>query len=390
MKLMKVFFISGVILSILLLWHFSPLTLQAKEVSLEKQLISLDFDNADLEDVLRSISAKCGINIMVDPDVKGKVTARFEKPIPLLKALSLILSPHGFDYTLEDGIIRVKKPPVEFLSGDGKINVDTKANSILVIDHKKIVERIEAAIKDIDTISRQLRKKTFTLRYALAEDVARIIKDHLTENGALQVEKKTNSLIVEDSFSSTQEVFKLQYALAEEAFPLVKDCLSDKGKAELIKDKNEIFVVDAPYPLSKVENFIKKIDVFSLQVKEKTFKANYLYTKELVALIEPYLSPQGKIKVNLEKEEVVVKDASYPLYLMQQEAQKKDIFSPQREVFKLQFTSAKTLAHKAQELLSPQGKIEVDEEANNLLVVDARKFLDKVAYLVKKEDRIEN
>ncbi|RLE12327.1 hypothetical protein DRJ04_06425, partial [Candidatus Aerophobetes bacterium] len=154
MRQMKFFFIAGLVL-VVFVWCFSP-GLSGKEIPVEKKLISLDFEDIELKDAIRLISVKTGINVIIDPEVKGKVSARFKRPIPVLKALSFILSPHGFDYIIEDNVIRVIRKPVE------------------------------------------LKEKTFFLTYALAEEVVPSVKDYLSKNGKVKLDPSSNSILVVD------------------------------------------------------------------------------------------------------------------------------------------------------------------------------------------------
>jgi len=427
MKRWVLFFLIGILVTGLIGFHFSAFV-YAKEVPLEKRVVSFDFKDIDLKDAIKLISIRTGINVVIDPDVKGKVTARVEKPVPVLKALSAILSPYGFTYLREDGLIRVVKKPVElkkktftlkyalaegilplikdFLSENGEAKVDASLNLISVSDLEENLEKIEKIIKEQDTLTSQLKKKTFTLKYAVAEDMVPLVKDFLSENGSLQLDKSSNSLLIQDTslnlsslekllasldvFSPSEEVFTLKYALAEDILPSCKRYLSEKGKIDIVKDKNQIIVFDAPFPLSKVKNFIKKVDSFSLQKKEASFKVKYLYPEKLALILKDYLSPQGKIEVDSEKGEIKITDAAYPLSLIKERVEKEDVFSPERKIFKLNFASAKILSYKVQDLLSDKGEVEVDEASNSLIVIDAKKFLDKIPPLIEKEDKIEN
>ncbi|MBC7190380.1 hypothetical protein H5U35_09325, partial [Candidatus Aerophobetes bacterium] len=114
MKLTKILIFTLVIF--LITAYFGGIVLSEEVSEFEKKVVSLDFEEIELKDALRLISINTGANIVIDPDVKGKVTARFEKPLPLLKALSFILSPHGYEYRVEDGVIRIKKSPQQFLT----------------------------------------------------------------------------------------------------------------------------------------------------------------------------------------------------------------------------------------------------------------------------------
>ncbi|MCD6256941.1 hypothetical protein J7J45_02605, partial [Candidatus Aerophobetes bacterium] len=107
MKRVKIFFIFVVIIGIIP--RCFPQLIEAKQLPLERKIISLDFKDVEIRDALRLISARTGINIVIDPDVKGKITARFEQPVPVLKALSILLSSVGCTFSREDNLIRVRK-----------------------------------------------------------------------------------------------------------------------------------------------------------------------------------------------------------------------------------------------------------------------------------------
>jgi type II secretory pathway component HofQ len=71
--------------------------------------ISLDVKDADLRDILHTFSELTGLNIVVDPDVRGSVTVRL-RDVPWDQALDLILRTNGCGYVLEGNILRVGKP----------------------------------------------------------------------------------------------------------------------------------------------------------------------------------------------------------------------------------------------------------------------------------------
>lgn len=71
--------------------------------------ISLDLKDADLRDVLHTFAELMGLNVAVDPEVKGSVTVRLHD-VAWDQALDLILRTNGFGYVLEGNILRVGLP----------------------------------------------------------------------------------------------------------------------------------------------------------------------------------------------------------------------------------------------------------------------------------------
>jgi type IV pilus assembly protein PilQ len=71
--------------------------------------ISLDLKDADLRDVLLTFSKLTGLNIVIDPDVKGSVTVRLHD-VPWDQALEVILRSNGLGEVLDGNVARVGPP----------------------------------------------------------------------------------------------------------------------------------------------------------------------------------------------------------------------------------------------------------------------------------------
>jgi len=72
------------------------------------QNVTLDFKDADIQNVLKIISYKSGVNIVTTPDVIGNVTIRLVD-VPWERALDVILKTYGFGYQKQGNIILVTK-----------------------------------------------------------------------------------------------------------------------------------------------------------------------------------------------------------------------------------------------------------------------------------------
>ena len=135
--------------------------------------VTVDFKDAPIESVLRTLSYKSGVNIVYSRDVTGLITIRL-KDVSWEKALDVILKTYGYgyDYDKEANIIRVATP---------------------------------ANLKQEEVIT-----KVFTLNYAKADAVAGSIEKILTKDrGKVQYDERTNLLIVTDIpavFTKTEEV----------------------------------------------------------------------------------------------------------------------------------------------------------------------------------------
>ena len=78
---------------------------ESEEVSASGN-VSLDFRDADVQNVLRILSYKSGVNIVPGPEVTGLVTIKL-KDVPWKRALEVVLETYGYGYEQKDNIITV-------------------------------------------------------------------------------------------------------------------------------------------------------------------------------------------------------------------------------------------------------------------------------------------
>ncbi len=147
------------------------------------KLISVDFRETPIEDVLRSIARQADVDIIKSPDVVGMVTATLTN-IPLDEALANLLSAHGYGYTATDNMILVMPKSLiaaeknkkvnrvyrinyadvaeiyaslrEFISQDGEIAFNLGTSNLMVSDVESKIEAIDNYIKEIDRETPQI------------------------------------------------------------------------------------------------------------------------------------------------------------------------------------------------------------------------------------------
>ena len=144
----------------------------------EEKLLSMDFKDADIHNVLRIIGQRAGLNIIAGPELKGTVTISF-RDVTAEDALDAILRVRGFCYERKKDIIRVMRlakevPEIEtttkifelnyaqaptiktmlidskMLSDAGRIIVDVRSNALMVIDTPVKIEEIGRMIAELD------------------------------------------------------------------------------------------------------------------------------------------------------------------------------------------------------------------------------------------------
>ncbi|MBI4431894.1 MAG: secretin and TonB N-terminal domain-containing protein [Candidatus Omnitrophica bacterium] len=132
--------------------------------------VTIDFKDADIQNVLRILSFKSGVNIVAGKDVTGTVTMRLVD-VPWEKALDVVLKTYGYAYDRDDNIIRVAT--------------------------------LEALQKE------ELSTEVYTLNYASAAEVEASVKNILSERGKVRADARSNTLIVTDMPTTLQNVARV-------------------------------------------------------------------------------------------------------------------------------------------------------------------------------------
>ncbi len=141
--------------------------LASSDASAVDGLISVDFKDAEIRQVLRIVAIKSGVDIVAGKDVEGLVTIKLTN-IPWEQALDIILRTYGFTYERKGRIIRV-----------------LTVNSL----------EQEA-----------LSTEVFPLNYAKAKDVPDVITEMLSDRGKVRFDDRTNTIIVTDVPSNVFQI----------------------------------------------------------------------------------------------------------------------------------------------------------------------------------------
>ncbi len=148
-----------------------------------QKLISVDFRNTPMEDVIRILAAQGDIDIVKSPSVVGNVTATLQN-VPLGEALRNILAAHGYAYVADQHLIRVvTKAEVadtqealvnkiyqvtyadvkeveaalkKFISPRGSISSNPGTSNIIVTDTESKIRAIDTFIEEIDRMTPQV------------------------------------------------------------------------------------------------------------------------------------------------------------------------------------------------------------------------------------------
>ena len=139
--------------------------------------ISLDFQQADISNVLRLIAEVSGFNMVVGEGVKSKVTMKLVS-VPWDQALDMILKMNGLGKIRQSNILWI----------DSLANIAKQQNE-------------EAQAKDAKTKAEELVDRVFYIRNLQATELMTSLRQYLSPRGLMQISQGTNALIVRDTES---------------------------------------------------------------------------------------------------------------------------------------------------------------------------------------------
>jgi type IV pilus assembly protein PilQ len=161
----------------------------AEDKSYTGRRVSLDFKDADIANILRLIAEVSDLNVIAGQDVSGKVTIRLVD-VPWDQALDVILLTQGLGFMRIGNILRIA--PVETL----KVEAEAR------LQDRRSREKLEDLVVKLQPVN-----------YAKAGDLQKLVKRLLSSRGSVNVDERTNTIIIKDIPSVIFEVTALVKAV---------------------------------------------------------------------------------------------------------------------------------------------------------------------------------
>jgi type IV pilus assembly protein PilQ len=147
--------------------------------------ISVNLKDVDLKDFFRLIHEISGLNVVLDPDVKGTLTIVLDD-VPWDQALDIVLKNNTLSRQLDGNVLRIAS--VETLRKEAEA--------------RRAQQEAEALAVDKVTVTR-------FLSYAHSKDVVQVIKKFLSQRGDVEADDRTNAIIINDIPSVIPPIDKL-------------------------------------------------------------------------------------------------------------------------------------------------------------------------------------
>ncbi len=147
--------------------------------------ISLDFKDADIGNILRLIADVSDLNIIAGEEVSGTVTIRLVD-VPWDQSLDVILLTKGLGFVRVGKVLRIA--PLDVLQREEEAR----------LQERRAKERLEDLVVKLQPVS-----------YASVKEIERLVQKLLSERGTVNVDERTNTLIIKDIPSVIDEATAL-------------------------------------------------------------------------------------------------------------------------------------------------------------------------------------
>jgi general secretion pathway protein D len=185
--------------------------------------VTLNFSNAEIDAVARTMASITGFNVVVDPRVKGTLTLVTEKPVSRTAAMNQFLAAlrlQGFTMVESAGLYKVVP------EADAKL----QSSAVTVSDN---------AASGADLASgNQISTQIFRLNFEAANNLVAVLRPLISPNNTINANPGNNSLVITDYSDNLRrlariiaamdvanatgvDVIALKHAIAVDLAPLV-------------------------------------------------------------------------------------------------------------------------------------------------------------------------
>ncbi len=162
---------------------------QRKKELFTGEKLSLNFQNIETRSVLQLIADFTGLNLVVSDTVSGSLTLRL-KNVPWDQALDIILKTKGLAMRKTGNVLLIA--PTEEIAAREKLELEAQ--------------------KQVQELA-PLHAEFIQINYARANDIATLLKapenSLLSERGAVSIDARTNTLLVQDTSEKLAEIRRI-------------------------------------------------------------------------------------------------------------------------------------------------------------------------------------
>jgi len=202
------------------------------------------------------------------------------------------------------------------LSATGRTVTDQRSGVIYVWDTKDNIEEMDRIIQEIDV---PLKRAEFKIKHADVPDIESVVTALMSPNGNLMTDTRTGQLFVWDSPGNLEQIrtavsrldqpvesrsFELKQVNAEDVTDNIESLLTERGTVQVDPRTNTLIITDLPTRLERIADTIKTLD---RELETRTWTIKYADLDFIADEIETLIpSEMGTIVVNDQVNQVTV------------------------------------------------------------------------------------
>ena len=265
---------------------------QAKVTAAENNpnLVSLELKNIDVVEVIKIISRKGKINVVISNNVRGRITM-FLNDVSLNDALMAVLESANLAFVEEKNIMKIM-PASEYEAAFGKPFYDNRTLTVIPVTN------------------------------ASASDMAASLSK-LKPKAVIIVDERTNTLLIRDTAENIEELkkaasemdrkiitenYKVKNLSQKQTEDLIKMMISKKGTYYFDTKIAQVVIQDYPENVEKILTLLKAHDI-PTRILTKIYELDYAKFDVLEAKLKTLLTPEiGSILSDERTNKILVSD----------------------------------------------------------------------------------
>ncbi len=291
-------------------WRISKKT-GAYRIKVKDNLLSIDVEGIDVNTVMKEIARQSGLNIILDREVRGMVSAHFQD-LPLFEGLMVLLENHGWvidkqtnHYYVRPNSNQVKNIRIQYDPSTSLFDLDIQSAPLTVVLNEMarraginivILAQVNWTVNNV-----RLQKISFTQAM-----------DFLFKGTIFTYKLVDNTYLIGDGMLvkpenrdfSEVKIYTLKYVKADQFLNTLPPVFPRQSFMPL-PEKNALIVSGPPTIHNLFAEYLEQIDVATIEDRTEVIKIKYLKADDVMKLI-PSSIPKNDLVVVKEANAIVV------------------------------------------------------------------------------------
>ncbi|MBI2431504.1 MAG: hypothetical protein HYV26_01390 [Candidatus Hydrogenedentes bacterium] len=202
------------------------------------------------------------------------------------------------------------------LSPAGRLITDQRTGRIYVWDTADNIENMQKMVGELDV---PLQQRVFTVQHADLADIETVLSSMLTANGKLVSDPRTGQVLIWDAPTALEQMaaaverldvpvetrtIPIQNINAEDITENLEAMMSERGLVQVDPRSNAVVVTDLPARVDQMDALVKTLDQ---KLETKTWVVNYADLEFVADQLETYIPDEmGEIILNEDVHQITV------------------------------------------------------------------------------------